>query len=202
MSDHNDFQGSGQHERAILFSSRSSSQVILIDTHFPASDFVFPYGLDFRSVSQIAIHMSIPIRQDDSEIKKAFDDIEEIRRQFESIRRPSLEYESGVSPKKVVIPPGGESSDPSRATTGQNEIPLVQEDAPTPTISVSHHEHNLDPDAELAKLESEFGMVGRDYATEEITDWEFDALEQDLKLANRYTLVQENKDSAGFMPFE
>ncbi|KAF3774423.1 hypothetical protein EJ110_NYTH52007 [Nymphaea thermarum] len=180
LSDHNNFQDSGQHERAILFSSSRSSQVILIATHFPTSHFVFPCGLD-RSVSQID-HLFIPIRQDDSEIKKAFDAIEEIRRQFESINRPSLESEA--SPKKAVISPGGDSRDPSGAKAGQDEIPLVQEDAPLPTTGVSNNEQNLDPEAELAKLESEFGSVGRDYSTEEITDWEFDALEQELKISD------------------
>ncbi|XP_031487219.1 uncharacterized protein LOC116255511 [Nymphaea colorata] len=143
----------------------------------------------FRTVDnmreQFYSHQVDPLRQDDSEIKKAFDAIEEIRRQFESIKRPSLESESdGASPEKAVISPGGDSRDPSGAKPGQDEIPVLQEDAPLPTTGVSDNEQNLDPEAELAKLESEFGSVGRDYSTEEITDWEFDALEQELKISD------------------
>lgn len=42
-------------------------------------------------------------------------------------------------------------------------------------------EEVLDPEAELAKLESEFGQVYRNYSAEEIGDWEFDELEKELK---------------------
>jgi len=50
-----------------------------------------------------------------------------------------------------------------------------------PKAPANKAEHMLDAEAELAKLESEFGKVGRDYSTEEIGDWEFDELERELR---------------------
>lgn len=55
-------------------------------------------------------------------------------------------------------------------------------------VTREHHEgpgagaeQILDAEAELAKLESEFGKVGPDYPADEIGDWEFDELERELR---------------------
>ncbi|KAK6943722.1 hypothetical protein RJ641_024824 [Dillenia turbinata] len=42
----------------------------------------------------------------------------------------------------------------------------------------------MDTEGDLAKLEAELGTISRQMSTEEISGWEFDALEQDLKASN------------------
>ncbi|KAK6942897.1 hypothetical protein RJ641_028274 [Dillenia turbinata] len=42
----------------------------------------------------------------------------------------------------------------------------------------------MDTEGDLAKLEAELGTISRQISTEEISGWEFDALEQDLKASN------------------
>ncbi|KAH9767924.1 hypothetical protein KPL71_011464 [Citrus sinensis] len=119
-------------------------------------------------------------RKDDPRVKELFDDIEKLRLEFESIERPNLELEnpspktgtssSEMSPKSPSSPP------PTQRTTTQK--PDISEHREKP---VHKGEQALDPEAELAKLESEFGKVGQDYSAEEIGDWEFDELEREFK---------------------
>ncbi|KAG2334169.1 hypothetical protein Bca52824_005349 [Brassica carinata] len=40
---------------------------------------------------------------------------------------------------------------------------------------------NLNPEAELPELESEFGKVAQDYSADEVDGWEFDELEKELR---------------------
>ncbi|XP_075102496.1 uncharacterized protein LOC107767246 isoform X3 [Nicotiana tabacum] len=124
-------------------------------------------------------------RKDDPDMKKLFENIEKLRQEFESIERPNLEMEIPVQegddsshemvddnishPKKqaIKIAVAGESK--------KNEPPSAK------------IEQALDPEAELAKLESEFGKITRDYSAEEIGDWEFDELEKELKSGDSAT---------------
>ncbi|EEF35601.1 uncharacterized protein LOC8262692 isoform X2 [Ricinus communis] len=119
-------------------------------------------------------------RKDETMTKELFDDIEKLRKEFESIERPILEVETPPTPKAETVseePLGSpthklipeSSSTPKSEIDGQPKAPAVEEQLV------------LDPAAELAKLESEFGKDARDYSGEEIGDWEFDELERELR---------------------
>ncbi|KAJ6902021.1 hypothetical protein NC651_019722 [Populus alba x Populus x berolinensis] len=117
-------------------------------------------------------------RKDDTSVKELFDDIEKLRVEFESIERPNLELEA-------PIPMADNSSEkalgsPSH-TSSQNVTTLKSNIDKHPTEPAVEADEVLDPAAELAKLESEFGKDARDYSTEEIGDWEFDELERELR---------------------
>lgn len=140
------------------------------------------------------------LRKDEPKIKELFNDIEKLREEFESIERPNLELEtptpkaespsseklqSGPSqPLKVDIPGADEvETDKHAAKTehvkdsGANKVGIDKRSKSSAVTT----EQGLDAEAELAKLESEFGKVGRDYSTEEVGDWEFDELERELR---------------------
>ncbi|KAL3581490.1 hypothetical protein D5086_015822 [Populus alba] len=117
-------------------------------------------------------------RKDDTSVKELFDDIEKLRVEFESIERPNLELEA-------PIPMADNTSEkalgsPSH-TSSQNVTTLKSNIDKHPTEPAVEADEVLDPAAELAKLESEFGKDARDYSTEEIGDWEFDELERELR---------------------
>ncbi|XP_057486567.1 uncharacterized protein LOC130772632 isoform X2 [Actinidia eriantha] len=116
-------------------------------------------------------------RKDDARVKELFDSIEKLREKFESIERPDLEMEN---PSSEADPPGKQPDSPSHPPLQATESPKAVKDEhpPSPTINT---EQALDAEAELAKLESEFGKVSQDYSTEEVGDWEFDELERELR---------------------
>lgn len=89
---------------------------------------------------------------------------------------PKSETQASERLEKIPSPP------PMLATeTPKAEI---DEQPKSPAIKT---EQVLDTEAELAKLESEFGKVGRDYSAEEIGDWEFDELERELRAGDSAT---------------
>ncbi|KAK1271321.1 hypothetical protein QJS04_geneDACA014649 [Acorus gramineus] len=119
-------------------------------------------------------------RRDDSKIKELFDAIEKKREEFESIERPTLEIET-PSPKGERRSSSEERlpKSPSHATQSVAESSKTTSETLKPTSPQTGQP--LDAEAELAKLESEFGKLSKDYSTEEIGGWEFDELEQELR---------------------
>ncbi|XP_059628204.1 uncharacterized protein LOC132271003 [Cornus florida] len=118
-------------------------------------------------------------RKDDARIKELFDNIEKLREEFESIERPNLELENPDAQPET--PPSEKSPETSsRLPTQTTDSPKAKKDEHPESPAVKG-EQVLDPEAELAKLESEFGKVNKDYSTEEISGWEFDELEKELR---------------------
>ncbi|MQM06839.1 hypothetical protein Taro_039662 [Colocasia esculenta] len=123
-------------------------------------------------------------RGDDAKVKQLFDAIEGMRVDFESIERPFLRHETLA--KDEVMSSEERAEDPSHLSRTIESPKSKRTDSPksrhadSPKSATAALEQ-LDPEAELAKLESEFGKVTRDYSSEEIGGWEFDELEQELK---------------------
>ncbi|KAL4290527.1 hypothetical protein GQ457_14G023000 [Hibiscus cannabinus] len=99
-------------------------------------------------------------RKDDPKFKELFNDVEKLRVEFEAIERPTLEIE-----------------------TPKLDTPIIEATQPKPEATKDGPEAQpqLDPAAELAQLESEFGQGSHDYSADEIGDWEFDELERELR---------------------
>lgn len=115
-------------------------------------------------------------RRDDHKIKELFDDIQHSREEFDSIERPNLEIEIPSPKGDTSSVQSPRSPTTAAATAGSPRPKSAKSQVPPPITS----DQNLDAAAELAKLESEFGGVTKDYSTEEIGGWEFDELEQEL----------------------
>ncbi|XP_010520157.1 PREDICTED: uncharacterized protein LOC104799368 [Tarenaya hassleriana] len=150
---------------------------------------------------QFYAHQSKFEKKDDPRVKDLFDDIEKLRQQFESIERPILEIEipspkantassprssttSPKSPTTTSLPKVGENI--SNRTSQENPPKTEKPQKPEPSNpSPAGSSHEFNPEAELAKLESEFGNVGHDYSADvEVDGWEFDELEKELQSGN------------------
>ena len=118
-------------------------------------------------------------RKDDPKVKELFDGIEKLRGEFESIERPNLEMETPIAKEGPSTAEKIESGLPQ--SPNKNDVAhKIKTDGHYPRSPAAKAEQELDPEAELAKLESEFGKVGQDYSAEEIGNWEFDELEREL----------------------
>ncbi|XP_042045519.1 myosin-10-like [Salvia splendens] len=115
--------------------------------------------------------------KENKEVKELFDKIEKLREEFESIERPTLDIEN---PTKEADESPSESVTSSSTEQAEREVSAGKADEQRPSPKSKQIEI-LDPAAELAKLESEFGKVDPDYAAEDIGEWEFDELERELK---------------------
>ncbi|XP_020102579.1 uncharacterized protein LOC109720105 [Ananas comosus] len=116
-------------------------------------------------------------RRDDPEIKNIFADIEKLREEFEAIERPTLEIEI---PKDKMTPE--ERLNRSSSHTERNPTSPKPAGTGSPkSTSAAAEEQQFDPESELAKLEMEFGKVGKEYSGDEISGWEFDELEEELR---------------------
>ncbi|KAF8396713.1 hypothetical protein HHK36_018340 [Tetracentron sinense] len=123
-------------------------------------------------------------RKDDPRIKELLDALEKLREEFESIERPTLEIEIPTTrEEELSTERPHESSSPPPQTT---ETPKSKKNEPPQPLTVNT-EQAFDTEAELSKLESEFGKVSRDYSTEEISGWEFDELEKELRSGDSAT---------------
>ncbi|KAF5471708.1 hypothetical protein F2P56_008481 [Juglans regia] len=117
-------------------------------------------------------------RKDDQKVKELFDDLEKIKEEFESITRPKLEIETPT--RKLETPSSNGPHQSPFLDSKQNTVALEekQDEAMTKRLNA------LDSEAEPTKVELEIGQFSGDELAEEIGDWEFDAIEQDLKTSS------------------
>ncbi|CAI0442979.1 unnamed protein product [Linum tenue] len=125
-------------------------------------------------------------RKHDERVKELFDEIEKLRQEFDAIDRPILEVEvpsskqEATSEEKSSEVASTPTAEPLKAEPSSPKPPA--ELPKKPATSGSESGKTLDAEAELAKLESEFGKVDpTDYSAEEVGEWEFDELERELR---------------------
>lgn len=124
-------------------------------------------------------------RKDDPRVKELFDDIEKLRAQFEAVERPILQIETPI-PQAETPSDDKLQSAPSHPSA-EGAVAQKAETVQHPESGAVKVEKVLNPEDELAKLESEFGNVGHDYSTDEVGEWEFDELERELRSGDSST---------------
>ena len=109
------------------------------------------------------------------------DAIEKAKEDFESIDRPTLEIENPkekqILTTKAIPSDGSQNSHSHDAQSASSPKSTVIAGSPNSTRVSTE----LDPESELARLELEFGKVNKDFSSEEISGWEFDELEKELR---------------------
>ncbi|KAF9595963.1 hypothetical protein IFM89_006709 [Coptis chinensis] len=106
-------------------------------------------------------------RKDDTMVKELFDGIEQVRKDFKLIERPTLEMETSAS----------RSETPSSEMLPMSPLPLSHS---VETVTPKKVKHSagvsvlLQPTEEPAKMVSKVGKVSGNLSTEEISDWEYD----------------------------
>ena len=106
-------------------------------------------------------------------MKNLIDEIEKMRESFESVERPTLSIESE---KARPLPVEGSKLSPSPLQAPATPK-AAHVDSPKSPMKPEQH---FDSDSELANR-SELGKEDKEYSGEEISGWEFDELEEDLK---------------------
>ncbi|KAJ4808847.1 centrosomal protein of 135 kDa-like protein [Rhynchospora pubera] len=114
-------------------------------------------------------------RKEDPDIKVLFVEIEKLHEEFDSIARPKLEIESPKGKNKAEDKSQGSASTEIKVP---NSPKPTQIDSPKSPVQVKQE---LDPESDLAKFELEFGKEGKDFSADEISGWEFDELEEELR---------------------
>ncbi|KAM7489331.1 hypothetical protein LguiB_026815 [Lonicera macranthoides] len=125
-------------------------------------------------------------RKDNSKVKELFEKIGKLREEFESFERPNLEVETPPSqePESPAKQDAENTKKPQESQSHAAEAPETKKKE-QPKSPQGKGEQVLDAEAELAKLESEFG--NRDYSNDKIGDWEFDKLERELRAGDLST---------------
>lgn len=124
-------------------------------------------------------------RKEDPRVKELFDDIEKLRAQFEAVERPILEIETPIP--QAETPSDDKLQSAPSDLSAEGSVARKAETVRHSESGAVKVEQVLDPEDDLAKLESEFGKVGQDYSTEEVGEWEFDELERELRSGDSST---------------
>ncbi|KAJ8899703.1 hypothetical protein K2173_019401 [Erythroxylum novogranatense] len=107
-------------------------------------------------------------RNDEEKIKQQLYSLEKMREEFESVERPVLEVET----------PTRKSPRPSPTPKQTSDSPQHKDDK-TKKSSSSNEEYSSNVQMGMYILESDYEKDERGYSSEDIGDWEFDALDHE-----------------------
>lgn len=113
-------------------------------------------------------------RKEIERVKELFDGLAKIKEEYESIERPTLRVETPT--RRPQSPLSDKNSSPSSSQFSETQK-NKQEKISNKKDKVS------DVTAELERLDSGSGRSSRDDNSDEIIEWEFDALDKDLHIS-------------------